>query len=70
MIDDTILDCTRQYGTKQNRFFLEGEPKAIMLFEVASYVSMEDAENQETALIKRFRKHHFGYATPKLWSRY
>jgi FAD/FMN-containing dehydrogenase/Fe-S oxidoreductase len=68
MIDDTILDCTKT-NTEQskNRFFLEGEPKAIMLFEVASYVSMEDAENQANALIKDLEKYHFGYASPKLY---
>jgi hypothetical protein len=38
-----------------------------MLFEVASHLSMEDAENQANALIKDLEDHHFGYASPKLY---
>jgi FAD/FMN-containing dehydrogenase/Fe-S oxidoreductase len=68
MIDDTILDCTKTNKEQsKNRFFIEGEPKAIMLFEVASHLSMEDAENQANALIKDLEDHHFGYASPKLY---
>jgi hypothetical protein len=68
MIDDTILDCTKTNKEQsKNRFFIQGEPKAIMLFEVASHVSMEDAENQANALIKDLEAHHFGYASPKLY---
>ena len=68
MIDDTILDCTKTNKEQsKNRFFIEGEPKAIMLFEVASHTSMEDAEEQANALIKDLEEHHFGYASPKLY---
>jgi FAD/FMN-containing dehydrogenase/Fe-S oxidoreductase len=68
MIDDTILDCTKTNKEQsKNRFFIEGEPKAIMLFEVASHESMEDAENQANALIKDLEDHNFGYASPKLY---
>ena len=46
MMDDTILDCTKNNREQaKNRLFIEGNPKAIMMFEVASD-SMEDAENQ------------------------
>ncbi|MEO8254016.1 MAG: FAD-binding oxidoreductase, partial [Flavobacterium sp.] len=45
MIDDTILNCTKNNKEQsKNRFFIQGEPKAIMMFEVASHSSMEDAE--------------------------
>lgn len=67
MIDDTILDCTKTNKEQsKNRFFLQGEPKAIMMFEVASD-SMEDAENQANALIQDLRKNNFGYALPKIY---
>jgi hypothetical protein len=36
MIDDTILDCTKTIGNKARIGFLQGEPKAIMMFELAS----------------------------------
>lgn len=68
MIDDTILDCTKTNKEQsKNRFFIVGEPKAIMLFEVASHQSLEEAENQANALIKDLDDHHFGYASPKLY---
>jgi hypothetical protein len=36
MIDDTILDCTKNNREQsKNRFFLQGEPKAIMMFEAS-----------------------------------
>lgn len=67
MIDDTILDCTKTNREHvKNRFFLVGEPKAIMMFEVASH-SLEDAEKQADALIKDLEKHNFGYASVKIY---
>ncbi|RXM45962.1 FAD-binding and (Fe-S)-binding domain-containing protein [Flavobacterium sp. YO12] len=67
MIDDTILDCTKTNREHiKNRFFLIGEPKAIMLFEVASH-TLEDAENQANALIADLEKHNFGYALVKIY---
>jgi hypothetical protein len=51
MIDDTILDCTKTIRNKVKQILYWGT-KAIMLFEVASHLSMEDAENQANALIK------------------
>ncbi|NRT16662.1 hypothetical protein HNP99_003033 [Flavobacterium sp. 28A] len=68
MIDDTILDCTKTNKEQsKNRFFIQGEPKAIMLFEVASHSSMKDAEEQADALIADLEKNNFGYASPKLY---
>lgn len=67
MIDDTILDCTKTNREHiKNRFFLVGEPKAIMLFEVASH-SLEDAEKQANDLIADLEKHNFGYARVKIY---
>lgn len=68
MMDDTILDCTKTNREQvKNRFFLVGEPKAIMMFEVASHLSIEDAERQADALIADLEKHNFGYALPKVY---
>jgi hypothetical protein len=48
MIDDTILDCTKTNKEQSKTASLsKGDKKAIMLFEVASHLSMEDAENQQ-----------------------
>jgi polyribonucleotide nucleotidyltransferase len=62
MIDDTILDCTKKNREQsKNRFFLQGEPKAIMMFEPDA---MEDTERQADALIKDLQDNNFGYALP------
>ena len=68
MIDDTILDCTKHNKEQsKNRFFIQGEPKAIMMFEVGSYISMEEAEKQADVLIKELEANNFGYASVKLY---
>jgi FAD/FMN-containing dehydrogenase/Fe-S oxidoreductase len=68
MMDDTILNCTKTNREQaKNRFFIQGDPKAVIMLEVASYESMEDAENQANALIADLEKHKFGYALPKIY---
>ena len=68
MIDDTILDCTKHNKEQsKNRFFIQGEPKAIMMFEVGSYISMDEAEKQADDLIRDLEANNFGYASPKLY---
>jgi hypothetical protein len=68
MMDDTILNCTKTNREQaKNRFFIQGEPKAVIMLEVASYISMEDAEKQADALIADLEKNNFGYALPKIF---
>lgn len=67
MMDDTILDCTVNNREQiKNRHFIVGNPKAIMMFELASE-TMEDAEIQANALIADLQKGKFGYALIKLY---
>ena len=67
MMDDTILDCTKNNREQsKNRHFIVGNPKAIMMFEVASD-SMIDTENQANALISDLEDGNFGYALIKLY---
>jgi len=67
MMDDTILDCTKNNREQaKNRLFIQGNPKAIMMFEVASD-AMEEAENQANALVEDLQKNNFGYAIIKLY---
>ncbi len=66
LMDKTILDCTKN-NIKQlkNRFFIQGDPKAILMLEVKanSQIGVEKlAEN----LISDLKKHHFGYAHSKI----
>jgi len=68
MMDDTILDCTKTNREQaKNRFFIQGEPKAVIMLEVGSYISMEDAELQADALVKDLQENNFGYALPKIY---
>ena len=68
MMDDTILNCTKTNREQaKNRFFIQGDPKAVIMMEVGSYISMEDAESQANALIADLQLHNFGYALPKIY---
>ena len=67
MMDDTILNCTKTNREQaKNRFFIQGDPKAVIMLEVASH-SVEDAEKQADALIADLEQNNFGYALPKLY---
>lgn len=67
MMDDTILDCTKNNREQaKNRLFIEGNPKAIMMFEVASD-SMKDAEILANSLVNDLQKNNFGYAIIKIY---
>jgi FAD/FMN-containing dehydrogenase/Fe-S oxidoreductase len=68
MMDDTILNCTKTNREQaKNRFFIQGDPKAVIMLEVASYESMEDAEAQANALIADLENNDYGYALPKIY---
>ncbi|WP_413997951.1 FAD-binding and (Fe-S)-binding domain-containing protein [Flavobacterium sp. W1B] len=68
MMDDTILNCTKTNREQaKNRFFIQGDPKAVIMLEVASHYSMEDAEIQANDLIADLEKNNFGYALPKIY---
>ncbi len=68
LMDDTILDCTKTNREQaKNRFFIQGDPKAVLMLEVASEISMQDAEKQADALIFDLQQQNFGYALPKIY---
>ena len=67
MMDDTILNCTKTNREQaKNRFFIQGDPKAVIMLEVASH-SLEEVEKQADALIADLEHNNFGYALPKLY---
>lgn len=68
LMDDTILDCTKTNREQaKNRFFIQGDPKAVLMLEVASEISMQDAEKQADDLIFDLQQQNFGYALPKIY---
>lgn len=67
LIDKHILDCTLQnLEQRKNRFFVEGDPGAILVIEIRR------ESREETAAVMRqleadLRAEGYGYAYPVLW---
>lgn len=66
MMDKVILDCTKQnLKYKENRFFIEGDPKAILMLELRSY-STEILHKEVHELLNRLEKSNLSYSLPVL----
>jgi hypothetical protein len=66
LMDKTILDCTKNNREQlKNRFFVEGDPKAILMLEVKSD-NLEETKILAENLIADLKQHQFGYAYPIL----
>ncbi|MGB0837100.1 MAG: FAD-binding and (Fe-S)-binding domain-containing protein [Flavobacteriaceae bacterium] len=67
LMDKIILDCTKNNREQQkNRFFLQGDPGAILMLEVAS-TSMESAQQKANELVADLLSKDMGYAHPQLY---
>ncbi len=66
LMDKTILDCTKNNREQEkNRFFVQGDPAAILLLEIKDN-SMAEATNRTIKLIDALKLQQFGYAFPIL----
>ena len=66
LMDKTILDCTKNNREQvKNRFFVEGDPKAILMFEICTN-DVNESNMLANALISDLEKNKLGYAFPKL----
>ena len=66
LMDKTILDCTKNNReAAKNRFFLQGDPEAVLMLEVSAN-SIEEAEILADKLISDLEKNNFGYHHPKV----
>ena len=66
MMDKVILDCTKQnLKYNENRFFIEGDPKAILMLELRSD-SLEILLDETQVLLARLRETGLSYALPVL----
>lgn len=64
LIDDIILNCTKNnIEQRKNRFFVEGEPGAIILVEFARE-SREEIQKLKDAMEQEMRGANLGYAFP------
>ena len=62
LMDKTILDCTKDNTTQQkNRFFLEGDPDAILMVEFRGD-TLEEAKQQALELETNLKASNLGYA--------
>lgn len=66
LMDKVILDCTKNNREQaQNRFFIKGDPEAVLINEVSAN-TVEEAEKLADKLIKDLEKNSFGYHHPKV----
>ncbi len=69
LIDKIILDLTRDnLSQKANRFFIEGEPEAILVIEFARETK-EEVKEIATNLESEMRKAGFGYHFPLIFGK-
>ena len=66
MMDKIILDCTKNNATQlKNRFFIEGDPAAILMLEIKA-PTIEEAKKKAQLLIADLVKVGLSYANPVL----
>ncbi|MDB0599941.1 FAD-linked oxidase C-terminal domain-containing protein [Tenacibaculum maritimum] len=67
LMDKVILDCTKNNREQaKNRFFLQGDPQAVLMLEVSAN-TLEEAEILADNLIADLEKNNFGYYHPKVY---
>jgi len=69
LMDKTILDCTKSNREQaKNRFFLQGDPEAVLMLEVSAN-TIEETEVLANNLIADLEKNNFGYHHPKVYGK-
>ncbi len=67
LMDKVILDCTKNNREQtKNRFFLQGDPEAVLMLEVSAN-TIEEAEVLANNLIEDLKVNNFGYHYPKVY---
>ncbi len=67
LMDKVILDCTKSNREQaKNRFFLQGDPGAVLMLEVAAD-TIEEAEVLADNLIADLERKKMGYHHPKIY---
>ncbi|NAS30616.1 FAD-binding protein [Flavobacteriaceae bacterium R38] len=67
MMDKIILDCTKNNASQlPNRFFIEGDPKAILMMEIEDD-DVDRLEERRKKLIDNIQKLKLSYAFPSLY---
>ncbi len=67
LMDGTILELSKQnIGQSKNRFFVKGDPAAILVVELAEE-TREALDTKANAIIEDLKAHGYGYAYPILY---
>ncbi|CAM1346462.1 FAD-binding and (Fe-S)-binding domain-containing protein [Tenacibaculum crassostreae] len=67
LMDKVILDCTKNNREQaKNRFFLQGDPEAVLMLEVSAD-TIEEAEILADKLIQDLKVNNSGYHFPKIY---
>ena len=67
LMDKVILECTKNNSEQaKNRFFLKGDPEAVLMFEVKA-TTLKNVEAQANYLIADLEKNNFGYDHVKIF---
>ena len=67
MMDKVILDCTKDNKQQlENRFFVEGDPAAILMLEIKADTEAE-REKAVKRVLKTVKKSGYSYASPVLY---
>ncbi|WP_320053568.1 FAD-linked oxidase C-terminal domain-containing protein [uncultured Acetobacteroides sp.] len=67
LMDKNILDLTRDnIEQNRNRFFIEGEPAAILIVEFAESAK-DDVVTKYEAIVAELKQHGYGYHFPIIW---
>ena len=68
LMDHHILERTKtSVSQKENRFFIQGDPKALLVIELKRG-SIEEVKKEADALIAQLKKENLGYHFPIVWN--
>lgn len=69
LMDKAILDCTKNNRElAKNRFFLQGDPEAVLMLEVSAN-TLQEVELLADKLIADLEENNFGYHHPKVYGK-
>ena len=67
LMDDIIMNCTKEsISQRENRFFIEGDPKAILMIEFAADTK-EEIEQSYASLVAELTEAGYGYHFPLIF---
>jgi len=67
LMDDIIMNCTKEsLSQRENRFFIQGDPKAILMIEFAAD-TREEIEAAYGKMVKELKEAGYGYHFPLIF---